>query len=404
MQVLFGSSEESPGCEGLGILSSADINGSMTVQSFKSQRKSVPHMGWNRVALMRKESSDGWLSPTDHYYFVHSFAVKIETPIAPGWVYSLTRYQDEVFVSAVQLGPLFATQFHPEKSGKAGLYVLHRFLALVNDRRLIPSSLTSDETSNLCRVTLTDIADHLTPRIVACLDVRANDDGELVVTKGDQYAVREKDGGQVRNLGNPVQLAREYYEQGADEIALLNITSFRNCPLMDLPMIDLLEQASREIFVPLTIGGGIRDCPAVGDIPAYSALDIADAYFRSGADKISIGSEAVYAAERYWNSGGLADGKSAIEKISKKYGRQAVVVSVDPRRVYVSQRAEGPSQHTIIKSSSIGPHAEEYCWFQCTVKGGREGRDIDVVALVKACEALGAGEILLNSMDQDGYV
>lgn len=71
---------------------------------------------------------------------------------------------------------------------------------------------------------------HFTARIIACLDVRANDDGDLVVTKGDQYDVRERSCGaenKVRNLGKPVDLARRYFEEGADEITFLNITSFR---------------------------------------------------------------------------------------------------------------------------------------------------------------------------------
>lgn len=79
----------------------------------------------------------------------------------------------------------------------------------------------------------------LAKRVIACLDVRANDAGDLVVTKGDQYDVREKeDGGEVRNLGKPVQLCKEYYEGGADEVTFLNITGFRDFPLGDLPMLE----------------------------------------------------------------------------------------------------------------------------------------------------------------------
>ena len=71
----------------------------------------------------------------------------------------------------------------------------------------------------------------LTRRVIACLDVRTNDQGDLVVTKGDQYDVREKiQGGDVKKLGKPVEMAEKYYEQGADEITFLNITSFRDCP------------------------------------------------------------------------------------------------------------------------------------------------------------------------------
>lgn len=221
----------------------------------------------------------------------------------------------------------------------------------------------------------------------------------MQVTKGDQYDVREK-AGAVRNMGKPVALARKYFEAGADELVFLNITSFRENPLQDMPMIQLLQAVSKTVFVPLTIGGGIRNYVDSEGF-AWSALEVASAYFRAGADKVSLGSDAVYAAEKYWKLGALGD--SAIEQISAGYGRQAVVISIDPKRIYVeSPECMKDSQHTVVKTRFLGPKGEEYCWYQCTVKGGRESRDIDVVAVVRACEALGAGEILLNSIDMDG--
>lgn len=115
---------------------------------------------------------------------------------------------------------------------------------------------------------------------------------------------------------------------------------------------------------------------------------------------MSIGSDAVYAAENFILCGGIATGQTSIETIAAAYGRQAVVISVDPKRVCV------PSceavQHHVIHTSYPGPSGEEYCWYQCTVKGGRELRDIGVYEMVQACEALGAGEIMLNSIDRDG--
>jgi glutamine amidotransferase/cyclase len=126
---------------------------------------------------------------------------------------------------------------------------------------------------------------------------------------------------------------------------------------------------------------------------------VAHAYFRSGADKVSIGSDAVETVEQYRARGGK-DGTSAIEEIARVYGNQAVVISIDPRRVYVDSPAATP--HFTVHTETPGPHGEGYCWFQCTVKGGREGRDVDAVELARACEDLGAGEILLNSIDRDG--
>ena len=119
----------------------------------------------------------------------------------------------------------------------------------------------------------------LSKRIIACLDVRSNDQGDLVVTKGDQYDVRE--GGNVRNLGKPVELAERYFTDGADEITFLNITGFRDFPLEDMPMIEVLKQTSRNVFVPLTIGGGIRDYTDKNG-RHYTALEVAAEYFRSG--------------------------------------------------------------------------------------------------------------------------
>jgi glutamine amidotransferase/cyclase len=80
----------------------------------------------------------------------------------------------------------------------------------------------------------------LAKRVIACLDVRGNDDGDLVVTKGDQYDVRETaTTGAVRNLGKPVELCKRYYDDGADEVTFLNITGFRSFPLGDLPMLEV---------------------------------------------------------------------------------------------------------------------------------------------------------------------
>ncbi len=294
--------------------------------------------------------------------------------------YSPPPTTTDAFVSAVQKGAITATQFHPEKSGASGLKLLENFIK-GEDVAVVPPA---DATADLSR------------RIVACLDVRTNDAGDLVVTKGDQYDVRES--GEVRNLGKPVALARRYFEEGADEITFLNITGFRDFPLGDLPMLQVLEETSRNVFVPLTIGGGIRDYTDRHGKHS-SALDVATAYFRAGADKISIGSDAVDVVLEYLKTG-QKTGQSAIETISRVYGSQAVVISIDPRRVYVSSK-EAVSHH-VIETKIPGPHGEYFCWYQCTTAGGRKGRDLDAVTLAKACQELGAGEILLNCIDRDG--
>lgn len=236
-------------------------------------------------------------------------------------------------------------------------------------------------------------------QVIACLDVRANDKGDLVVTKGDQYDVREHTKeNEVRNLGKPVDLAGQYYKDGADEISFLNITGFRDFPLGDLPMLQVLRYASENVFVPLTVGGGIRDFTDSNG-RYYSSLEVASEYFRSGADKISIGSDAVYAAEEYLKTK-VKTGKSSLEQISRVYGNQAVVVSIDPHRVYLKDPKD--VEFKSIKVTNPGPNGEKYAWYQCTVNGGREGRPIGAYELAKAVEELGAGEILLNCIDCDG--
>ncbi|MEN8141490.1 MAG: imidazole glycerol phosphate synthase subunit HisF [Thermodesulfobacteriota bacterium] len=375
LQTLFEGSAESPGVAGLGILKGQ-------VQRFPVG-PAVPQIGWNGLVVHRPQAPLLHDYDGGKLYFVHSYYAPLLAENSE-WLLTSTSYGEQPFVSGVQRGNVCAMQFHPEKSGTTGLAILANFLGA---EKLAPAE------NPLELPTRTKMA----KRVIACLDVRSNDAGDLVVTKGDQYDVREE--GEVRNLGLPVELAHRYYEEGADEVTFLNITGFRDFPMKDQPMLDVLKKTSEKVFVPLTIGGGIREyTDSKGR--EYSALDVAAEYFRSGADKISIGSDAVYAVEEYLAAGGAKTGKSAIEQISHVYGAQAVVISVDPRRVYVTS-AEATPHHTI-KTDFPGPDGEEYCWYQCTVKGGREGCDLDAVQLVTACEALGAGEILLNCIDKDG--
>ncbi len=370
LHALFEGSEEAPGVAGLGIFSGR-------VRRF-GPGLPVPHIGWNGVTCRQPTRLFQGLTGGEKFYFVHSYYVESNDQDV---VLTTTDYGVR-FSSSVQRDRIVATQFHPEKSGPAGLRVLKNFL---------------DETLEKTTPPMVAAPTRLAKRIIACLDVRSNDQGDLVVTKGDQYDVREQ-AGAVRNLGKPVELAGHYYRQGADEVTFLNITAFRDFPLEDMPMLEVLRQASTHVFVPLTIGGGIRDFTDQ-DGRHYTALEVAAEYFRSGADKISIGSDAVLIVEDYLKTG-RKTGRSAIEAISAVYGSQAVVVSIDPRRVYVDDPSRVP--HHVIETAVPGPRGERYCWYECTIKGGREGRPVDAVTLARACETLGAGEILLNCIDRDG--
>jgi len=375
LQTLFDGSEESLGAKGLGIIKG-------NVKRFDESFLSVPQIGWNGINICKPSSLFAGYSQ-EKLYFVHSYRA-LPNPENREWILTTTNYGDE-FISGIQKGRVTAFQFHPEKSGEAGLNILKNFLAGTGLDDSMPAELLGGFGPT-----------KLAKRIIACLDVRTNDWGDLVVTKGDQYDVREK--GEVRNLGKPVDLARKYFEEGADEITFLNITGFRDFPMKDQPMLEVLRKTSENVFVPLTIGGGIREyTDSAGKY--YSALDVASEYFRSGADKISIGSDAVYIVEEYLKSRKMT-GTSSIEQISRVYGNQAVVISIDPRRVYVPSPED--TSHNTIKTQFPGPNGEQYCWYQCTVKGGREGRDIDALQLAQTCEKLGAGEILLNCIDKDG--
>lgn len=394
LQALFARSAEDPDCPGLGLIPGA-------LDRFDDTAKSVPHIGWNNASCPTNPALYG-LRPDSKYYYVHSYKYPYRKGELEslGWAVATATYGHETFVGAVAKENVFATQFHPEKSGIAGLRVIRAFLDGSGAKEALAEDPARGVNGGVDAAMIQQQQEGLTRRVIACLDVRANDQGDLVVTKGDQYDVREKSADRsVRNLGKPVEMAKRYYEQGADEITFLNITSFRDCPIADLPMLEILRRTSETVFVPLTIGGGIRDTVDV-DGTKVSALEIATMYFKSGADKVSIGSDAVLAAEDYYRGGKVLYGNTAIEQISRAYGNQAVVVSVDPKRVYVPK--QDATRHATIKTKFPGPKGEEYCWYACTIKGGRETRDLDVVELTQGVEAMGAGEILLNCIDRDG--
>ncbi|KAF7347885.1 Imidazole glycerol phosphate synthase hisHF [Mycena venus] len=360
MQVLFQSSDESPSL-GLGIIP-------CPIERFSDGDKSVPHIGWNSANLF-----DAPLEESAYYYFVHSYCAKYNPekyPEASEWAHATTQYGQELFVSSVRKGNVFGTQYHPEKSGAAGLTLLDNWLRA-------PDAIHAPIGPRVVRALNPNHG--LTKRIIACMDVRANDAGDLVVTKGDQgdpsSGVAATTGGAVRNLGKPVALAARYYDAGADELCLLNITSFRHSPLHDQPMLAVVRAAAERLFVPLTIGGGIKDT-VDPDGTARPALEVASAYFPR------------------WRR---QNGTSAIETIAHAYGRQAVVVSIDPRRAYVDANYTGAHADELVR----GPDGTAW-WYQCTVSGGREARDLSVVELAQGVDALGAGEILLNSIDRDG--
>jgi cyclase len=191
----------------------------------------------------------------------------------------------------------------------------------------------------------------LTKRIIPCLDVK---DGRVV--KGIHFK-------NLRDAGDPVELARMYDEQGADEIVYLDISA---SPDGRKTMVDIVEKTADQVFIPLTVGGGIS---TVEDIRRI---------LKSGADKIGINTAAV-------------KNPKIIGEGAKKFGSQCIVSAIDAKRVY----SEDKDKITI-------DTPEGTCWFEVYVYGGRKETGVDAIWWAKEVERLGAGEILLTSMDADG--
>ena len=177
----------------------------------------------------------------------------------------------------------------------------------------------------------------LAKRIIPCLDVR---DGRVV--KGVNFV-------NIRDAGDPVELARFYSDQGADEIVFLDITATHE---VRKTVADVVERTAEQVFVPLTVGGGIR------------TLDDFRELLRAGADKISVNSAAVARPE-------------LITEAAERFGSQCVVLAVDAR-----SRGDGT--------------------WEVVVAGGRKPTGLDLLEWVKTGAPRGAGEILLTSMDADG--
>ena len=182
----------------------------------------------------------------------------------------------------------------------------------------------------------------ISKRIIPCLDVR---DGKL--TKGIKFK------GNV-DIGDPVEVAREYYEQGADEIVFYDITA--SSEGRDI-MIDVVRRVAQTIFIPFSVGGGIRN------------LEDMRRVILAGAEKVSVNSAAVNEPE-------------IIAQGAKAFGSQCIVLGMDVKKVEVSQKI--PSGYEIV------------------IHGGRKYTGIDALWWAREAQRLGAGEICLNSIDADG--
>jgi cyclase len=182
----------------------------------------------------------------------------------------------------------------------------------------------------------------LARRVIPCLDVH---DGR--VTRGVQFGKAEA--GELRNVGDPVELAVRYNEQGADEMVFFDITATAHGRAT---IVDVIERTADQCFMPLTVGGGIR------------TVDDMQTMLRAGADKVSINSSAIATPE-------------LIRAGAEKFGSQCIVVSIDAKKT-------SPDKWDVFSA------------------GGRKATGLDAIEWAKKAVALGAGEIVLNSIDADG--
>ena len=198
----------------------------------------------------------------------------------------------------------------------------------------------------------------LTKRVIPCLDVTIGPDGGRVV-KGVEFV-------NLRRAGDPVELARAYNEQGADELVFLDITASHEGRAT---MIDVIERTADEVFIPMTVGGGIR---TIGDIRAL---------LRAGADKITVNTSAV-------QDPGL------IRRSADIFGSQCIVTAIDCRS---NTAVDDPRAKNVVRKKDGTP-----AWYEVVIYGGRKPTGIDAIEWARRVEALGSGEIMLTSMDTDG--
>ncbi len=192
----------------------------------------------------------------------------------------------------------------------------------------------------------------LTKRIIPCLDLKG---GRVV--KGTHFVG-------LRNAGDPVDLARRYDEQGADEVVFLDIAATSE---HRGTIIDVIRRAGEHLTLPFTVGGGIRTIEDIEQI------------IGAGADKVSINSSAV-------------ENPELISRGAERFGTHTIVVAIDVRRNY----AMAPGKIPIALSGG------RECWYEVVTHGGNKPTGLDAVAWAKEAERRGAGEILLTSMETDG--
>ena len=302
MQILFEHSEEDGGTDLLGIIPGK-------VRRFPdAEGCKIPEIGWNQVN-----------GETD-YYFVHSYYAETGE-----FTVGVTDYAGVRFTSIVSKGNILACQFHPEKSGRAGLALLRKWLS-----GEVPSGKVNVQSATT-----------LTRRVIPCLDVRGG-----LVTKGVKFQNNI-------DLGDPVEMAVGYSDGGADELVFYDITASAERRPIDIGMVEAVAKAIR---IPFAVGGGI------------SSVEDMERVILAGAEKISVNSLAV-------------KNPQIISEGARAFGSQCIVLGMDPVKCENSACPSG---------------------YEVTTRGFREHTGMDAVEWAKRAADLGAGEIVVNSVDADG--
>ena len=203
----------------------------------------------------------------------------------------------------------------------------------------------------------------LAKRIIPCLDVK---DGRVV--KGTNFI-------HLKDAGDPVENARVYDEQGADELTFLDITASSERRKI---ILEVVRRTAEEVFMPLTVGGGIRSLEDIREL------------LRAGADKVSINTAAVQDPD-------------LVRKASEMFGSQCIVVAIDAKRVRGQDRlwAEGDDLAKTNNGDDLSEIRKNLSW-EVYIHGGRTPTGVDALDWARKAEEYGAGEILLTSMDRDG--
>jgi imidazole glycerol-phosphate synthase subunit HisF len=206
----------------------------------------------------------------------------------------------------------------------------------------------------------------LRKRVIVCLDVQ---DGRVV--KGTSFQ-------DLRDVGDPVELAARYEQEGADEIVFLDISASTEGRRT---LLDVVSRTAERLFIPLTVGGGINE---VADIALV---------LRAGADKVSINTAGTKRPE-------------LISEASVRFGKQCVVASIDARlekrQIELVARTEGGSTTPAAGTPQPQSITDSDTWFRVFTHGGHNATELDAISWAKQCASLGAGEILATSIDQDG--